>query len=352
MRRDILVTRFSALGDVAMTLAPIYDACMANPDRRYILLTRRHPATLFINRPANLLLHPIDTADYKGVKGMWRLSKELLAKYDIGSVADLHDVVRTRLIRLALKMRGVKKTVHIDKRRGERHRLTRKHGKHLISLQPMRERYEETLAEAADGKKAPRRFTSLFTEKPDPALFAAATAPKREGESWIAIAPFAAHAGKVYPPELMGEVVGRLAGRPDTRIFIFGFGVDESQTIENWRKGAAATERKMVNMADKKIGLPAELALLAHCDVMLSMDSANMHLAGLTGLRTVSIWGATHPYCGFRGAAQRDEDLLQLDMTCRPCSVFGNKPCMRGDYHCLRGISPARVTAAVEKALQ
>lgn len=78
------------------------------------------------------------------------------------------------------------------------------------------------------------------------------------------------------------------------------------------------------------------------------MDSANMHLASLVGLRTVSVWGATHPYTGFLGWRQRTRDVVQLDMTCRPCSVFGDRPCFRGDYHCLAGITPKMIIEKLE----
>ena len=77
---------------------------------------------------------------------------------------------------------------------------------------------------------------------------------------------------------------------------------------------------------------------------MVSMDSANMHLASLVDIPVVSIWGATHPYCGFKGWRQNDENIIQLPLTCRPCSVFGDRPCHRGDYLCLNGIKPAIVT--------
>lgn len=103
-----------------------------------------------------------------------------------------------------------------------------------------------------------------------------------------------------------------------------------------------------MNMARAGIGIRAELALLSHCNVMLSMDSANMHLASLVGLRTVSVWGATHPYAGFMGWNQQMHDAVQLDMVCRPCSVFGNKPCARGDYHCLNGIPPSLIIEKIE----
>ena len=93
-------------------------------------------------------------------------------------------------------------------------------------------------------------------------------------------------------------------------------------------------------------------------DVMVSMDSANMHLAslvntpvvsiwgathpyaGFLGWNVVSIWGATHPYAGFLGWNQSPENVIQLDMDCRPCSIYGKKKCLRGDYACLNNLSP------------
>ena len=88
-------------------------------------------------------------------------------------------------------------------------------------------------------------------------------------------------------------------------------------------------------------GLNEELILISHLDVMISMDSANMHLASLVGTRVVSVWGATHPYCGFLGWNQKEEDAVQnTELECRPCSVFGNKPCHRGDFECMNSISP------------
>lgn len=77
---------------------------------------------------------------------------------------------------------------------------------------------------------------------------------------------------------------------------------------------------------------------------MISMDSANMHLASIVGTRCVSIWGATHPYAGFLGFGQSENDVVQInDLTCRPCSVFGDKECYRGDWACLEEINVQQI---------
>lgn len=335
--RNVLVARFSALGDVAMTLPPVYDACTANPDSQFIFLTRTHPAQVFINRPANLTVAGINLDNYKGVKGMWRLAHALKKLYGIDTFVDLHDVLRTKLLRFFLMMQGVE-THHIHKGRRAKKELTRRNNKVLVQLKPTPQRYEDVFRSA--GIALSNDFKSLYgNKKGNPEEFARVTDPKKEGEHWLAVAPFAKHKGKIYPLELLDAVIRHFDRKPGEKIFIFGYGDEESEEIAKF----ARKYPSVINMAEASLGIGAELALLSHCDVMLSMDSANMHLASLAGLRAVTIWGATHPYTGFLGWHQRTGDVVQLEMTCRPCSVFGDKPCFRGDYHCLRGIPPQMV---------
>ncbi len=341
-RRAVLVSRFSALGDVAMTLPSVYDACLANPDVEFYFLTRHHPAQVFINRPTNLTMATVNLDNYKGVAGMWRLARALRSRYGITDFVDLHDVTRTKLLRLFMRLAGVR--VHyIDKGRRAKAELTRRHEKVLVQLKPMTERYRDVFYRA--GIALANDFTTLWGDgRGDPADFASVTPPKRDGERWLAVAPFAKHKGKIYPIELLERVIEHFDRIGGVKIFIFGFGDAEDQIIAR----LARRYPSVVNMAAARLGIAAELSLLSHCDVMLSMDSANMHLASLVGLRTVSVWGATHPYTGFLGWGQRTRDVVQLDMTCRPCSVFGDKPCMRGDYHCLAGITPKMIIDRIE----
>lgn len=336
-KSNILVCRFSALGDIAMTIPTVYNACREYPEKRFFFLTCHHPSALFINAPENLTVIAVDLDNYKGIRGMWRLASSLKLRYGIDYMIDLHSVVRTGFLQLFFGLRGVGST-RIHKGLKSKQRLTRRLNKLLLPLTPTTRRYDQAFRRA--GFPAKDTFRSIFQNNPDghgdSSSFKSITTPKRIGEKWIAIAPFAKHKGKIYPLELMRKVVEHLDSLPSHRIFIFGFGNKESEEIDRLADGL----HNVVNMARENIGIPGELSLMSHCDVMLSMDSFNMHLASLTGLRTVSVWGATHPYTGFLGRGQDPEDTVQLDMTCRPCSVFGDKPCFRGDYHCLWGITP------------
>jgi ADP-heptose:LPS heptosyltransferase len=92
-----------------------------------------------------------------------------------------------------------------------------------------------------------------------------------------------------------------------------------------------------------KYSFEDELAIISNVDKMVSMDSANMHLASLFNVPVVSIWGATHPFAGFYGWAQEEANIVQTNLECRPCSVFGNKPCYRGDHACMNRIGEAMI---------
>ena len=341
----MLAMRFSALGDVAMTVPVLYSACACYPDVHFTFVTRKSMTSIFINPPSNLTVKGIDLEHgYKGVGGLWHLFRELRAEVGFDGFIDLHDVLRTKIFSLYCRMYGIPVSTINKGRRGKR-ALTRRHNKVLLPLQSSRARYRQVLHRI--GLPVESRFDGLYGEngKGNPADFSAITTPKLHGEKFVGIAPFAKHAGKIYPPALMLQVLQDIVEVPGVRIFLFGGGGDESDLLDMW----AGKFDNVTSLAGKRYGFAAELALVSHLDVMVSMDSANMHLASLVRTPVVSIWGATHPYCGFNGWRQREEDTVQLPMTCRPCSVFGNKPCFRGDYHCLRGISPNAVIRRVKK---
>lgn len=345
---SVLLARFSAFGDVAMTIPVVYSACRCYPDVTFVMVTRPAMTGMFVNAPANLTVVGADVhAEYAGARGLCRLVRELNTRYRFGAFIDLHDVLRTRVMGLCCRLRGIAVS-RLNKGRAGKRALTRRRNKIMLPLISQRARYREAFFKA--GLPLADRFEGLFDgrAKADPALFAKITAPKAPGESWVGIAPFAAHAGKIYPPELMRKVLETLAARPSTRVFLLGGGGAEADTLHSW---ADSLGDNVCSLAGKRYGFAAELALLNHMDAVLTMDSANMHLASIAGAPTVSVWGATHPYCGFKGWRQSDADAVQLPMTCRPCSVFGQKPCHRGDYLCLSAIKPDVLVAKVIEKL-
>ena len=339
--RNVLVMRLSALGDVAMTIPVLYPVCRANPDTRFIMLTKKWPASMFHDRPDNLMVVGIDTKDYKGVIGLIRLARQLRKQYDINAVADLHNVLRSRVIGLCMKLYGIP-VARIDKERARRKALINHKSDEPVT--PTIDRYRQVFQHL--GLETPDNFTRLYDGQPLPD---SPLVPEKEpGQRWIAISPFSAHQGKVYPLELMEQVVKQLNQRENYWIFLMGGGKDEKLALRKIVRGS----KRIISMAEIKHGFTDEYALLGKCDLMLTMDSANMHLASLMGLPTVTIWGATAPSCGFLGYGQNALTDIQLDMECRPCSIYGERECRHGDYRCMRNIAPEHIVSHVVGLLE
>jgi ADP-heptose:LPS heptosyltransferase len=341
---NILVIRLSAIGDVVMTIPVIYSAARANPGDRFTVLTQVFLMPVFINRPANVDVIGINTkGSEKSLRGLLRFA-HAYAKYDFDIVLDLHHVLRTMVIRTLFRLRG-KKVFVIDKAWKERAHLTRRRRKEMRPLRPVVERYADVFR--ASGLNYIDSFDLLFDER-HPASIAAVESltGKKEGR-WVGIAPFAKHPGKIYPVEKMEQVVAALSQRKDITLFLFGGKGKEEEVLEQW-----ASRYPGVKNVAGKYALDHEMSLITHLDLLVSMDSANMHLASLAGTRVLSVWGATHPYTGFYGYHQRPEDVIQVDdLSCRPCSIYGNKPCFRGDWACLRRLAPSLIIRKVEAML-
>lgn len=327
----LLIIRFTAIGDVVMTAPVVHDLACQYPELQITVLSKERMAAYFADMPENVTFRGVNLNNYKGLGGLFRLFSELQKEnYDL--VADFHDVIRTKVIRSLFWLSG-KKVKHIHKGRDEKKALTQE-GKPKHQLKTSFQRYADVLEKLS----YPIQLAYKPVKKAHPV-----TMPN---EKWIGIAPFAAHAGKIYPLEQMKEVIKMLSSSPEHKIFLFGGGQKEKQILEEW-----ATLSPQVESMVGKLKQQEELELMGQLDVMLSMDSANMHMASLVGTPVASIWGATHPYAGFMGWGQPEANAIQVDLPCRPCSIFGNKPCKRGDYACLNSITPAQIVEHLQRII-
>ena len=342
-KEHILVIRFSALGDIAMTVPVVWALATQYPDIRVTVLSRKFARPLFDDLAPNINFMEADlTKEYHGMRGLNALYRRLVAK-QFTKVADLHNVLRSEYLRMRFNL-GRYRVEHINKHRKQRKQLTSYKKKVLRQLPSSFENYAEVFAQLGYPVDI-RKFRSIFPEEGGNLnMLPAAIGPKKSFEQWIGIAPFAAHEGKVYPPRLMEQVIFQLIQQyPKARIFFFGKGDQENKYFQLW----CAQYRQCLYVSKHCETMYQELILMSHLNVMLSMDSANMHLASLTGVPVVSVWGATHPMAGFLGYNQDPDNVIQLDLECRPCSIFGNKPCQRGDYACLQNIPPERIVERI-----
>ena len=332
-RKQLLVIRFSALGDVAMLAPLLRQVAESYPDWDFTMLSRQQCAPLFTDMPSNVRFFG---ADLKGQHHrLWGLDS-LLKEIDyrqFDAVADMHDVLRSQYIRTRLFLAG-KRCAHVFKARVQRWLLVRHNYRHKQPLVPMIERYRAV-------------FTELgFLTDAQPAASYDKTAEVMRKD--IGIAPFAAHRGKIYPTDkmkLIVEKMGKTMSARGEKVLLFGGGEKELTILREWEQQYEG----VVSMAGK-YKIDKEISIMSGLRLMVTMDSANMHLASLAGTRVLSIWGATHPWAGFLGYGQKESDCIQLDLPCRPCSIYGNRFCKYRDYHCL-DIAPEQIIERVKKAL-
>ena len=333
---NILAIRFSAIGDVAMTV-PLVDSFLRQyPQHHLTLISVPKHEALFRNLPSNFEFIGADVKrEYHGIKGLKRLTSELAARnFDV--VLDLHSVIRSRIVSLGLGLHG-SRVYTIGKDRLGRKAVTRRLLKRERPLTSAFDRYAHVFEKA--GMPVSLEFDSLFPEQPKAIL--ELVGPKQG--RWIGIAPFAAHQGKIYPVELMEKVVEGLESDDScTRIFVFAYG-KELEQVRHWEDKFGK-----LTLISGQYPFSQELELMNWLDVMVSMDSSNMHLASLAGTRVVSVWGATHPVAGFLGYGQKPEDCVQVDMGCRPCSIYGKKACRYGDWRCMTAITPQMILERIK----
>ena len=334
----ILVIRLSAMGDVAMTVPVVAALRQVAPKARIMMLTPSFLQPFFREIEGLEFFAPDFKRRHKGLPGIWRLSRDL-GTFDM--VADLHDVIRSKMLRRIMERRGAR-IAYIDKGREEKKALVSLEEKVRHPLKTTVERYREVFCSLGFDLPPIEAPARLYYE-----LNADVRALAGERtRHWIGISPFAQHRGKIYPLDQMEQVIAWLSRLPETRLFIFGGGPAERAYAERMQ----ATYPQVVSVIGR-VRLAQEMELISHLDLMVSMDSSGMHMASLVGVPVVSIWGATHPYAGFYGLGQDPKDAVQLDMWCRPCSIYGNKPCAFDEYPCMMNLRPQMVVEKVCRKL-
>lgn len=340
--KNILAIRFSSIGDVALTVPVLRSLAEAHPEYSITVLTQNRFAPLFEFAPENLIFHGVNLKEYKGIPGIRRLFKEITAQKKFDAVADLHGVLRTFVLGFFFRIHFIKVST-IDKERCRRHRLVRIHNKKMQQLLPATEKYRKVFQKLDIG--FPLKFESIYPDrKGNLEQIEQITGQKKC--KWIGIAPFAAHKGKILPPHTMEKTIAALSDK-GYRIFVFAFGKEELDIAVPWSERYANT-----SIVGKEMGgLKGELNLMSQLDLLIGMDSSNMHLASCVGTPVISIWGATHPFAGFLGYGQSADNIIQVELPCRPCSIFGKKPCRYADYRCMTGIESETIIRKVDSVL-
>ncbi len=337
----ILIIRLSAMGDVAMTVPVLKVLSDKYPEHEFSLVTNKAFNPLFTEISGLKIINPDLKEKHKGITGLFTLYKEIKKELNPDVIIDLHNVIRTKIIRFFFSLNGIK-TSKINKDRKEKRELTRQKNKILKPLKHTTQRYVEAFNNA--GIPAVLDYLPKLSPK---IIKAEIQNLISSDEKKIGIAPFAKHIQKQYPIKKTEILIQNLS-KEGYRIFLFGGGKKEKEIAEN-------IEKKYQNTVSVigKYSLEDEIALISKLDAIITPDSGNMHIAALTPVKIISIWGATHPFAGFTpfAPANRHYIVQNEHLTCRPCSVFGNKKCYKKTLECLNSIEPEEIFRICKKTI-
>ena len=329
----LLVIRTSAMGDVALLTPVIKGMRKQYPDVEMTIVTRKAFESFFYSTGEIKLFFPDFKKNHKGLSGIFKMYRDLRKEHP-DCVIDLHDVLRSKILRQLFRLSGV--PVHvINKGRNDKKKIingTRRTGlKHSVL------RYCDVFAEAG--------FPLVPLDPPcihlTPQGLAEVSGLKLNLADFnIGVAPYARHKLKMWPEEYMKKLLEIFSAKDNVKIWLFG-GNDELERLENFR-----TQVPGAFIVSGKLSLAGELALMSKLNFMISMDSSNMHMAALTGIRVISIWGGTDPLSGFGAWKQPDSLAFRIppeELTCRPCTIYGKGECRRGDLACMNWLTPERM---------
>lgn len=330
------------MGDVAMTVpvirALVEQSRSLGTNVKITVVSRPFFKPFFDGIP-NIEFFAVDVKErHKGFFGLLKLYADL-QQLNIDAVADLHNVLRSQIIRTLFSLSG-KKVAATDKGRAEKKALTRAENKVFQPVKTMVERHVETF------KKLGFSVDLSLPSFPEKAILSEeilSVSGKKDDFKWIGIAPFAQYESKVYPLDLMQKVIDNLVEIGNYKLFLFGGGKEEIEKLNTLAK-----QRENIVVVAGKLKFNQELQLISNLDVMLSMDSGNAHIAAMLGVKVITLWGATHPFAGFAPFNQPLENCITADRNqypLLPTSVYGNKK-VEGYEEVMRSIS---VESIVEK---
>jgi heptosyltransferase II len=336
--QKILVIQTAFIGDAILTL-PLLQVLKRNyPQSTIDVVAVPRTVEIFSNHPAIFNIHVYDKhGKDKGIRAFWKLRNQL-SKQSYDFIVVPHRSMRSAMLTWLLNPR---KSIGFDRSAGrvlftdvvryesQKHEIDR----NLSLLNPLMIKLDtDPLPIVYPSDHDIQVVNSLLDRL---AL--------GSNSRLIAIAPGTIWYTKRWPAERFSALCDLLSNDCDT---IFLLGAQEDMDLCNAIQ--EATPKANIEIIAGKLSLLQSAELIRRCKVIVSNDSAPMHLAVAVGIPVIAIFGATVPEYGFAPRGPHDSVVEIKGLPCRPCAIHGGKVCPIKTFECMLSISPEMITRKVQ----
>jgi heptosyltransferase-2 len=329
---NILLVRFSAIGDILLMTPLLRALRQRHPDARISVVTKAAFAPLLHHNPR--ITEVIGWKEPESLAGLGRDLKRRGFSHRL----DLHQSLRSRALRFHV---GGSWTTY-PKHRAARALLIRTKRNIYRDRRPVAERYFD----AARGLDVTPDSGSLEMFLPRPTLAQAEEFLSANGigvtRQLIALAPGAAHFTKRWPEHHWTALARRLVEHGNDVVAVGG----PDDGALGARVADAAGERAL--NAAGAFDLPGSAAVLKRARALVSGDTGVMHMATAVGTPVVALFGPTVEAFGFYPYHAK-ATVLARDLSCRPCSAHGGAACPLVHHRCMQDTTPEDVLEALRK---
>jgi heptosyltransferase-2 len=159
----------------------------------------------------------------------------------------------------------------------------------------------------------------------------------------IAFAPCSKWFTKQIPLDKAVPLTNALIGQ-NFKVILLG-GAEDTEYCKELKEWIP--DERLVNFCGRLTPLQSAV-MIEKADVLLTTDSAAMHLGASTNTPIIAIYGSTIPGFGFYPLTSEHSIIEVNGLECRPCTDHGRKKCPLGHFKCMREIEPAEVLKGVE----
>ena len=337
--RNILIVRFSSIGDIVLTTPLVRAVRRRFPDARIDFVTKREFAELTQTNPHITTVYPYDART--GIRGIFALARQLRTqRYDL--FIDLHKNFRTHCLRFLTNPAQI---TTFAKQIVNRTLLVRMGINRYGKILPVPERYLKPLH--GFGVVNDDQGLELFPTTADRSHVNTIFEQEHlaEGELVIGFGPITAHPLKQWPVERFIELGQQLVQCYGARILLFG-GTRDRQQVQ---RIAEQIPNAPIVLCDR-LSLLETAAAVQRCDLFLGNDTGIVHIAAAMQRKVIVLYGPTVEEFGFYPYRTQALALCKA-LPCRPCTHTGKGTCRLKTHACMSEITTAEVIEAVEQML-